>query len=354
MMDLNNVERFRQLDPQDMMGHINALPDQLWKAWELGQRLELPKWGGIDKVLVAGMGGSAIGGDLLKAYAERLSPAAVAVHRDYDLPAWASGESTLVICSSHSGDTEETLSAFKAAKEQGCRVLTLTTGGELAESAKDGAALWQFSYDAQPRAAVHHSFGLLLAAMARLGLLPDPAEELQGAVAEMKAQQESLLPQVPDTGNSAKRMAGQFYGRWVTIFGAGLLAPVARRWKTQINEVAKAYAAFESLPEADHNTLQGVMQPEKEFGRSMAIFLRASANHPRNQLRDELTRMAMMVQGINTDFIQARGETPLANMWTALHYGDYTAYYLAMAYGLDPTPVPMLAELKERLKAEKR
>lgn len=352
-MDLNNVERFRELDPEDMIGHINALPDQLWQAWQLGQQLELPDWQGIDKVLVAGMGGSAIGGDLLQTYAAPLSLAVVAVHRDYDLPAWAAGDNTLVICSSHSGNTEETLSAYKAAQKQGCRVLAITTGGKLAELAKKEAALWQFTYDAQPRAAIHHSFGLLLAAMARLGLLPDPTAELEDAVAEMKKQQAHLLPEVPDTGNPAKRMAGQFYGRWVTIFGAGLMAPVARRWKGQINEVAKAYAAFETLPEADHNTLQGVVQPEDEFRCTMSIFLRSKINHTRNQLRDELTRMSMMVQGINTDFVKARGKTPLANMWTALHYGDYTAYYLAMAYGLDPTPVPMLAELKERLLAEK-
>ncbi|MDH3943274.1 MAG: bifunctional phosphoglucose/phosphomannose isomerase [Anaerolineae bacterium] len=351
-MNLNDTERFRQLDPEDMIGHINSLPDQLWNAWHLGQQLDLPAWEGIDKVVVAGMGGSAIGGDLLKVYAASHSPAVVAVHRDYDLPAWASGENTLVICSSHSGNTEETLSAFEAAQKQGCRVLALTTGGALAELAKKEAALWQFTYHSQPRAAIHHSLGLLLAAMTRLGLLPDPAAELEGAVDAMKAQQESLLPDVPDIGNSAKRMAGQFYGRWVTIFGSGILRPVARRWKTQINEVAKAYAAFEELPEADHNTLQGVVQPEEQMGKTMAIFLRAAANHPRNQLRDEFTRIAMMVQGINTDFIKAQGETPLANMWTALHYGDYTAYYLAMAYGLDPTPVPMLQELKEKLKAE--
>lgn len=144
-------------------------------------------------------------------------------------------------------------------------------------------------------------------------------------------------------------MAGQFYGRWITIYGAGILAPVARRWKTQLNEVSKSMAGFEVLPEAGHNTLEGVYQPEKEFGRSMFVWLRAPSNHPRNNLRDEFTRIATMVQGINTDFIMAQGEGALANMWTCLHYGDYTSYYLAMAYEVDPTPVPMLSELKENM-----
>ena len=108
-------------------------------------------------------------------------------------------------------------------------------------------------------------------------------------------------------------------------------------------------ASFELIPEADHNTLQGVMQPDGQFNATMAIFLRAAHNDPRNERRAELTRMAIMLQGQNTDTITAKGESRLANLWTALHYGDYASYYLAVAYGIDPTPVPMLAEIKEKM-----
>ncbi len=169
----------------------------------------------------------------------------------------------------------------------------------------------------------------------------------------MKEQQKSLLPEIPDTANSAKRMAGQFVGRWVTIYGAELMAPVAQRWKTQINENAKAQATFEILPEADHNTLEGMLQPEDQFGATMNVFLRAALNHPRNELRAKHTRMAVMLEGQNTDTLEALGDSRLANIWTALHYGDYTSYYLAMAYGLDPTAVPMLVDLKEKMAQSK-
>lgn len=350
-MNLNDASRFKELDPQNMAGHINGLPDQLNAAWELGQSLGLPPSKNIRQVVVAGMGGSAIGADLLAAYAEPVLSLPFFVHRGYGLPAWAAAEHTLVICSSHSGNTEETLSAFEAAKARGCPVLAVTTGGELAEQAKAANdPLWIFDHAGQPRTAVGYSFGLLLAALARLGFMPDPAAEIADAVSAMKAQQKILLPEVPDTENSAKRMGGQFMGRWITIWGAGLMAPVARRWKTQINENAKAQAIFEILPEADHNALQGVMQPEEHFGATMSIFLRARHNHPRDELRAEHTRMAVMLQGQNTDTITAQGETRLANLWTALHYGDYASYYLAIAYGFDPTPVPMLVDLKENMK----
>ena len=349
-MNLYDPEGFKKLDAQDMVGHINRLPDQLLSAWKLGQSLDRPQWKGIRQVVVAGMGGSAIGADLLAAYAQPHSKVALHVHRGYDLPSWAQGENTLVICSSHSGNTEETLSAFEAAKKNGCGILCITTGGELAERAqKAEAALWIFEHNAQPRAAVGFSFGLLLAAAARLELIPDPAEELKGAVAAMKEQQKDLLPEVPDTANSSKRMAGQFMGRWITVWGAGLVAPVARRWKTQINENAKAQASFEILPEADHNTLQGVMQPEEAFSSTMTLFLRSSQNHLREELRAEHTRMAVMLEGQNTDTITAQGDSRLAHIWTALHYGDYVSFYLAMAYELDPTPVPMLVDLKEKM-----
>lgn len=348
-MNLNDLEQLKTLDPENMIGHIDGLPDQLAAAWALGQSLPLPERQGVKQIVVAGMGGSAIGADLLAAYGEPLLKASLTTHRDYGLPAWVNSE-TLVVCSSHSGNTEETLEAYEAAKAAGSQILVVCTGGILAELArKDGVPLWQFDHKGQPRTAVGYSFGLLLALAARLGLLPDPAAEVADAVAAMKAQQANFVAAVPDTSNPAKRMGGQLMGRWVTVYGAGLMAPVARRWKAQINENSKAAASFEVIPETNHNALQGLMQPEAQFNASMALFLSAAHDHPRNQRRTQLTRTAVMVEGQNTDMIMATGDTRMANLWTALHYGDYVSFYLAMAYGYDPTPVPALAAFKNEM-----
>ncbi len=350
-MILDKWQDFAQLDTQNMLAEIDGLPDQLQAAWELGGRLELPAWEGIRAVVVAGMGGSAIGGDLLQAYAAPLASVPILVWRNYNLPAFAAGEGTLVLVSSHSGDTEETLAAYQAARRAGARVLTLTTGGELARRARqDGVPLWRFEHAGQPRAAVGYSFGLLLAALHRLDLLPDPSAELEEALGAMRTQQGSLRAPVPVVQNPAKRMAGQLMGRWPVILGADHLEPVARRWRTQISELAKAVAQFEALPEADHNMVAGVLQPEALFPHSMLLFLRGAKCHPRNQLRVEITRQILMVEGFNTDVIEAAGESRLAQQWTALHFGDYTAYYLALAYGIDPTPVEAIQGLKAQLK----
>ncbi len=348
-MNLNDIKQMKQLDPEGMIDHINGLPDQLAAAWELGQSQPLPAWQNIKHIVVAGMGGSAIGADLLAAYGEPQLKASLTTHRDYGLPAWVSAD-TLVVCSSHSGNTEETLAAYEAAKAAGSKILVVCTGGKLAALAQqDGHPLWLFDHKGQPRTAVGYSFGLLLALVARLGLLPDPAAELADAVAVMKAQQANFRADVPDINNPAKRMGGQLMGRWVTVYGAGLMAPVARRWKAQINENSKAAASFEVIPETNHNALQGLLQPEAQFNASMSLFLLAAHDDKRNQKRTELTRTAVMVEGQNTDMITAVGETRMANLWTALHYGDYVSFYLSMAYGYDPTPVPALAAFKNEM-----
>ena len=351
-MNLDDLSSFKQLDPQDMLGQIDHLPDQLAGAWALGQSCPLPETGAIQRVVITGMGGSAIGADLLASYALDACPLPVTVHRDYGLPAFADGPATLVIASSHSGNTEETLDAFDAAAEAGCTLLAICTGGELEKRASArGCPVWKFVHAGQPRAAVGFSFGLLLAAFARLGLVPDPAEELAGAVKAMKAQQKNLRANVPVADNPSKRMAGQLVGRWVNVYAAGFLAPVARRWKGQVNELAKAGAGFEALPEADHNALAALVNPEETLARTITLFLRSGSDHPRNALRLDLTRRGFLAAGLNTDVYHAQGDSPLAHIWTTLHFGDYNAYYLAMAYGMDPTPVAALQDFKAAMKA---
>jgi glucose/mannose-6-phosphate isomerase len=351
-MNLDDAAFFQKLDTLQMMDHIEGLPDQLKFAWELGMQHPLPEWGSTRQVVIAGMGGSAIGADLLASYVQPTCRVPVMVHRDYGLPAWAQGAETLVIASSHSGNTEEALSAFAESQERGCHLLALCTGGKLAEAGqKAGVPVWRFEHKGQPRSAVGFSFGLALAALRRLHLIPDPANELEAAVTVMKEQQVHFRPDVPAVHNPAKRYAGQLMGRWVTVIGAGVLAPVARRWKCQVNEIAKAWAQFEFLPEADHNSLAGVLNPQEHLPRMVALFLRGPADDPRHRLRIDLTRKAFMLEGIGTDTIDARGKTALANQWTALHFGDYTAYYLAMAYGVDPTPIETIEAFKKEMQA---
>lgn len=349
-MNLDDTSLFSKIDRENMLTHIDGLPTQIQAAWELGQILPLGKWHDVQHVIVAGLGGSAIGADLVAAYVAPFCRVPIFIHRDYNLPAWAAGQQTLVVASSHSGNTEETLSAFEQAISAKCQLIAITTGGRLAEQSREaGISLWQHTYQSQPRAAVGYSAILFLALLTRLGLIPDPTEDLKPTITAMISQQEYLRASVSAVKNPAKRMAGQLYGRWVTIFGSDVLEPVARRWKSQINEIAKSWGQFEALPEADHNTLAGIVNAEEVLSRIMALFLRAACYSPRLMQRTNLTKQALMVAGLNTDFIDATGSNRLAQQWTALHLGDYTAYYLAMAYGVDPTPVASIEAFKQEM-----
>ena len=350
-MNLDDIDYFKQLDTLNMLREIDNLPDQLASAYQLGMQLDLPPWTDVRRVVIAGMGGSAIGADLLASYCASLAPIPVFVHRDYGLPLFARGAETLVICSSHSGKTEETLDAFEAARKAECRIIVVSTGGELAKRARENnIPAWTFEHSGQPRAAVGFSFGLLLVMFQRLEFLPDQKEALDDALAFMKRSQERIKADIPAVKNPAKRYAGQLMGRWVTIVASDFMTAVAHRWKGQINEIAKAGANFEILPEADHNALAGTMHPQEVLNpHTMTLFLRAPSDHPRNRLRSDLTRKAFMLEGMNTDHVDARGHTPLAHMWTLILFGDYVAYYLAMGYGVDPTPVQVLAEFKDAM-----
>ncbi len=351
-MELDNTAYFSSLDTRNFLHDIDTLPDQVAEAWALGRSYALPDdYRQVRHVLVAGMGGSAIGGALTQALVGGHSRVAFSVLRDYALPAFV-GPDTLVIASSHSGNTEETLAAAEAALERGARLLALTRGGKLGALAeRRGFPAWRFQHQGQPRAAVGFSFMLTLAALARLGAIPDPSFQVAGAVIAMREQQKRLQADSPVVHNPAKRMAGQLMDRLGAIYASDALAPVARRWKGQLNEVAKSFALFDELPEMDHNGVMGTVFPEALVSKFMVLFLRSHYDHPRNQVRSDVTREIFMTAGFNTDLIAAAGPSPLADMLTVLHFGDYTAYYLAMCYGIDPSPTPQIDYLKEQLAA---
>lgn len=350
-MKLDDLHQMQALDKQDMLGCIDRLPDQLEEAWLAAQGFPLPdSMRSVRQMVIAGMGGSAIGGAILAAYAAPFCGIPIIVWRDYGLPAWAKGAETLVVASSFSGNTEETLSAYQAARERKCSLLAMTTGGKLADLAEqDRTPIWKFVYRGQPRSAVGYTFALPLAVMARLGFVPDPARNVASAAAAMRTQQKTIVADIPLARNSAKHMASQWIDQNVIIFGSDILTPIARRWKGQVSEIAKAWGQFEELPELDHNTVAGTIQPREIIERSIVVFLRSRFDHPRNSLRTEVTRDLFSQQGWKTEIVEAVGDTPLAQMYTCLHFGDYAAFYLAMSYDTDPSPVTIIEDLKKRL-----
>ncbi|HVO42605.1 MAG TPA: SIS domain-containing protein [Aggregatilineales bacterium] len=350
-MDLNNLERFRQFDPQRMGGHIDCLGDHLEAAWALGASLPVPgEFKRVERIVIMGMGGMAIGGDLLAALLTWHCTTPILVSRDPELPACAAGPQTLTVILSHS-PMDESLSALEQASARGTAVLVIASGDSVIARAEEvGAVVWRFAFDGEDRAALGWSFGLLLALADRLGRAPGLATDVAETVTVLRDRVAILGMESPLVKNPAKRLAGQMMSRMPVIYGAGILAPVARRWKTQLNENSKTWAAWEELPEMNYNAVAGIAFPTAI--RVAVVFLTSPQyDTPRIARRHEYTKELYLQQGIAPDTIKARGKSRLAQMLTSVQFGDYVSYYLAVAYGVDPTPTPSVEQLNEKLRS---
>jgi glucose/mannose-6-phosphate isomerase len=350
VIDLDNWTLFHEIDHDDMLSHIAGMPKQCHDALANVQSLELPaRYRRVNKLVILGMGGSAIGGDLLRTLAEPECTLPIVINRDYTVPAFVNAE-TLVIASSYSGNTEETLAAFEDARKRGAALLAITTNGKLAQQAREWRVpLLSFNYKSQPRAALGYSLVSLIGILQKLGLIEDKTTDLEEAIAVMEALQGEIRETVPIAQNPAKQLAARLYGHLPIVYGAGYLAEVARRWKTQFNENAKAWSFFEQLPELNHNAVLGYQFPPDLAKKIVVVMLTSSLDHPRNRVRFQVTQEILTKQGVACEVVSARGESPLAQMLSAIHFGDYVSYYLALLYEVDPSPVPVINYLKERL-----
>lgn len=353
MSPLDDPQTYERLDPTGMRRRIGDLPVQCEAAWRRGVTFRLPRdYRRPDHLVVLGMGGSAIGGDLLRALAALESPAPVVVVRGYHLPPIVTRRSLVVACS-YSGATEETLSAFQEALTIPCRKLAITTGGPLAAAARaNGVPLLQFEYPAEPRAALGWLFLLLAGVAHQVGVISDLTRDLDEALGLMEELLHVWRETVPTPQNTAKGLAQRLHGRLPVLFGAGFLSAVARRWKTQLNENAKVWAVAEELPEADHNAIVGFSLPRQVASQVTGLFLRSPALHPRVLLRYTATQDALRGAGAAAEEVHAHGRSPLAQMLTTILCGDYVSYYLAILNGVDPSPVPAIEALKARLAKE--
>ena len=350
MMNLDDLEAVRRIDARGMLRLVDELPQQVAAAWQQVGRLSLPNdYRRLEQVVVAGMGGSAISGDLVAGAVSDSCTVPIAVLRDYVLPAWVN-ERTLVVASSNSGNTEETLAAAQAAHARGVPLLILAGGGTLAEyGAAWRAPVVRFDYAAPPRAALGYPFTLLLGILFRLGFIPDPSSGLEDAIQAMGEVAAEARVDVPIAENSAKQLALRLHDRLPVIYGASFLAAVARRWKGQFNENADTLAAYEELPEATHNAIVGTKVATGLLSRSTVLILASPLCHPRTQIRIELTAELLERRRIRVETIEGRGQTRLGHLLSLVHFGDYVSVYLALLNEIDPWVVTPIEFLKQRM-----
>ena len=351
---LDDPDARAKLDPGGMAKAVRELPEQCRAAWDEARRLELPpSYRDVGRIVILGMGGSAIAGDVFRLLLARECPVPVLNHRHYDLPSYEDGR-TLVIASSFSGDTEETVSAFGQALATPAKKLVVTTGGRLLTAARaNGIPAFVFRYAGEPRAAFGYGLMPLLAVAEALGLTQSVGRDVEEAIAAMESLRERIGEDAPLAENPAKRMASRLAGRLPVVYGAEILTEVAHRWKTQLNESTKVWAFYEQLPEANHNAIVSSALPPEVARLITAVYLRSPHLHPRVALHYEFSQRVLAEAGV--DHLEARveGRSALAQALTGILLGDYLSLYLALLNGVDPTPTTVIDNLKAWLAQQK-
>jgi glucose/mannose-6-phosphate isomerase len=327
----------------EIVGLAGHLRDALWRV-DSARIAPLDARGGL---VVAGMGGSAVGGRLAAgALGSRLRRPLV-VADDYELPGWA-GPDTLVLCSSYSGGTEETLAAYDAAVERGAQRVVATTGGALGERAmRDGVPVIPLPAGFQPRAAVGYSLVAALEAAAACGAAPSLRAEVEAAAVLADRLAAEWGPDGAEDGE-AKAIARRLHGTVPVVAGAELATAAAYRWKCQINENAGLPAFASALPELDHNEVVG-WPAARDLGPFAAVFLEDPGAHPRNALRVELTAEQAAAGAAVVERVAARGETRTERLVSLVLLGDLVSLYLAVLRGEDPVAIPPIDALKAAL-----
>lgn len=338
---------------EKMADYLWGLPDQFEIV--IGQGLALP-----DKykrsyrnVIVTGLGGSAIGGDILRTYAQNQAVIPVSVNRDYSLPAFVNSES-LVLGVSYSGNTEETLSSTREALDRDASVIAVTSGGKLAEMTRSkGCAVVAIPGGMSPRAATGYLFAPLALILADLQIIADPIPDISETVEILKTIRAANHPRVELSNNLARQIARILHGRLPVIWGStGNTETAAMRWKTQINENAKCPAYFNVFPELNHNEIVGFDIPQELLKQQVVVILKDRGDHARVARRMSISESIIASRVNQVINIDSRGESWLARFYSLVYLGDYVSYFLALEYGVNPTPVEVIDYLKTELGKE--
>lgn len=358
---LDQPDEVKKIDKSDMLGHCMRFPDYCEDAIKRARQVKIPeevkiskglsiKYGKPRNILIVGMGGSAIGGEMLRGWLRDELPVPVGICRDYNLPAYAN-EDTLAFVISYSGETEETLSAFVDAIRRRCMTITITSGGHLRSfSKKLNVPCVMIPGEIPPRAAFPYVFFSLPILLSRMGVISDIEQEVEEALSVLRRGAGENAPEVPTESNPSKRLALELGGTIPVVYGFGLSEAVAHRLKTQFNENSKLLSGYDVFPELDHNEVVG-WEASKSITKNFSVILLRDRKEPSEvKYRIELTRSLVSGKARKVHEIYARGEGRLARVLSLLFAGDSLSVYLAVLRGVDPSATRSIEEVKRGMR----
>lgn len=340
----------KHLDGSDMYRTLKSFDEQLKNAVSISSKVEIPaKYNGIRNIIIAGLGGSAIGGDLLRSYVSGECKVPVFVNRNYFIPAFAD-ENTLIIVSSYSGNTEESLSSYEDAKKKNCRIICISSGGNLSQMAQaDGNLLITVPGGFQPRCALGYSFIPMIYVLMLMELISDHRAEINNII-DYISFRGNIYGNIADAENPALKIAQHLQGKIPVIYSSNdLLDIVNLRWRCQINENAKSLAYGNLLPEMNHNEIVGWEVNPGILKNLAVIFLNDPEDNKRIAMRAEISKdLVKPFAGLVYE-ISSEGHTKLERILDLVYLGDWVSFFLAVLNKVDPTPIEKINILKTKL-----
>ena len=351
---LDNQSRIEEVDQSNMLGDLAKTSEYCRDAINRAKRAIVPTNFNPKNIVVVGMGGSAIGGELLKDWLRETLPVSIEVCRDYVLPAYVN-KNTLVIANSYSGNTEETVTAFLSAVQKKCIVLAVTSGGQLAEFCKKlHVPHVLIPSGLQPRVAIPYMFFPLPILMEKMGLISSIEDELDAAIKVIENVSKENKSTIPTKNNQAKTIAEKILGTIPVVYGFRQYNSVAHRMKAQFNENSKLPSKSESFPELNHNETVGFNAPNDLIEKLSVILIRDPDEPLELKNRIETSAKLVFQKAKNVIEISAQGPTKLTKMFSVLSMGDYVSVYLALLQNKDPTPVKIIDKVKTELAKKNR
>lgn len=348
---LDDLKLIGELDKGGMFELIYQFPDHCMEAANITKDvISKIQFENVLNVVITGMGGSAIGGDLVRMLATEKSPIPIIVNRDYKMPGFVT-DKTLVIASSYSGNTEETLAAYEEAKAKRAKIIVLTTGGKLKEKAElDNVPAIIVPVGLPPRAALGFSLFPILMLCQSLGIEIEGASDIEKPINLAKKLRDNYCPKVLEKDNPAKQLARKLFSKIPVIYGTSNLTDVVcARWKGQMNENAKHPAFFNVFPELDHNEIMGYEGDKSLLNMLEIVILRSPRESERMKKRIEITRDILKEKVAGVTEIWPQGEYALEHTISHIILGDYTSAYLAILNNKDPKEIDFIDKLKERM-----